>query len=78
MTYSLENARLWKMATLPGRRETIAHLPSIGKSLALDEFFDETENHARSRSEGLRENSGTSISSPEIIVGEHYAHPTNQ
>ena len=64
------------MATLQGRRETIAHLPSRGKSLALDEFFDETENHARSRSERLRENSGTSISSPEIIVGGALRSPT--
>jgi quinol monooxygenase YgiN len=42
----------------------------------LDEFFDETENHARSRSERLRENSGTSISSPEIIVGGALRSPT--
>jgi hypothetical protein len=77
MTYSLENARLVEDGYATWE-ETMTHLPSRGTALVLDEFFDETEHHARSKSEGLRENSGTPISSPELIVGEHDAHPSNQ
>jgi hypothetical protein len=37
---------LWKAATLHGRKRLLLTFPTRKELLGLDEFFDETENHA--------------------------------